>query len=153
LALIDTRAAADTDDARAVRMKAAEDVEREGPEPFIERQIPRLLGETTRRNRPDLVERTRRMMTKMTVHGIAAVQRGMAARPDSTPTLPTIAVPTLVVCGDEDALATPAEMLAMQHQIPGSTFYVIPQAGHYSVFERSEDATRILRQFFEALRS
>jgi 3-oxoadipate enol-lactonase len=145
LVLADTKAAADTEQARMTRLKAADDVEKHGPEKFIEALLPRLLGESTRAARPDKVDRAQQMMRKMTVQGIVAVQRGMAVRPDSTPTLATINVPTLLVFGEEDVLSTPAEGRAMQQQIAGSKMQIIPRAGHYALFEQPEDAVKILR--------
>ena len=56
LILCNTKAGADNDEARANRLQSAEDVEKRGVEPFIESMIPKLLGQTTRSNRPDLVE-------------------------------------------------------------------------------------------------
>lgn len=151
LILSDTKAAADSDEARVTRLKAADDVEKHGPERFIEAQIPRLLGETTRTTRPDKVDRAWSMMRKMTVKGIAAVQRGMAERPDSSATLATINVPTLFVFGAEDRLTTPAEAEAMHRSITGSKVQIIPRAGHYAVFEQAEDAVKILRPWLDSL--
>jgi 3-oxoadipate enol-lactonase len=107
LILCDTRASADNEQGRANRLKSADDVEQRGPISFIDSMIPKLLGESTRRTRPDLVESARKMMLQMSVAGIAAVQRGMAARPDSTATLASIKVPTLIVVGAEDVLTPP----------------------------------------------
>jgi 3-oxoadipate enol-lactonase len=151
LLLSDTRAAADTDEARANRLRAAEDVEKHGPEAFIEAQVPRLLGATTLVARPDLADRARQMMRKMTVQGIAAVQRGMAARPDSTATLSTIKVPTLLVFGEEDQLTTPAEGDAMARAVSNATLRVIPKGGHYAIFERQDDAVAIMRPWLDSL--
>jgi 3-oxoadipate enol-lactonase len=151
LVLADTRAAEDTEEARINRLRAADDVEKHGPEAFIEAQVQRLLGATTLTTRPDLVDRSRQMMRKSTAQGIAAVQRGMASRPDSTATLCTIGVPTLFVFGGEDQLTTPAEGAEMARSVPGSRLQVIPQAGHYAVFERHEDAVRILRSWLDSL--
>jgi 3-oxoadipate enol-lactonase len=151
LMLLDTRASADSDQGRAARLKSAEDVERQGPEPFIDGMIPKLIGETTRANRPDRVGAARAMMMKMSAAGIAAVQRGMAARPDSAPTLRTIDVPTLIVAGEEDNLTPVADAQMMQQQIPKSKLQVIPRAGHYAIFEQPEDVTRIIRQFLAEL--
>ncbi|MFB3917058.1 MAG: alpha/beta fold hydrolase [Terriglobales bacterium] len=151
LMLLDTRATADTEEGRAGRLKSAEDVEKQGPEPFIDGLIPKLIGKTTRTNRPDLVAAARAMMMKMAPAGIASVQRGMAARPDSTPTLRTIDVPVLLVTGEEDELTPVGDSQFMQQQIPNSKLQVIPRAGHYAIFEQHEDAARIMRQFLEAL--
>jgi len=151
LALCNTRAPADTQEGRAGRLKAAEDVEKHGPEPFIDSMIPRLLGETTRRNRPDLVQAAKGMMRKSSAAGIAAVQRGMAERPDSVPTLATIAVPTLIVAGEEDVLTPSADVEMMQNNIAGSRLRVLPRAGHYAVLEQAEAAAAVLRAFLDGL--
>ena len=151
LILCDTKAQADTDEARKNRLQSAEDVLQRGPEPFIESMIPKLLGKTTQSARPDLVEQARQMMKKMTAKGIAAVQKGMAARPDSVDTLKTIKVPTLIIVGEEDNLATVADAELMHKNIAGSQLRVIPKAGHYSPFERHEAVGHEIRRFLDLL--
>lgn len=153
LILANTRAAADTEEGRANRLKSAEDVEKHGPVPFIDSMVPKLIGETTRTTRPDLVERARKMMLKMTVSGIAAGQRGMAARPDSVPTLKTVNVPALILAGAEDTLIPIADAQLMQSSIAGSRLEVLPRAGHYAVFEQHELAARLIRSFLDGLKS
>lgn len=147
LILVDTKASPDTEDASKTRLAAAEDVLKRGTEPFIDSQLPKLLGETTRRNRPDQVEKAKKMMMQASAAGIAAVQRGMAERPDSIPTLQTINVPTLVLVGEEDLVTPLAEMDQIQRNIRGSQLKRIPQAGHYSPFERPDDVHRAMRDF------
>ena len=101
-AFIDTKAPADNAEVSAGRLRAARDVLERGPEAFIDSMIPKVIGSSTRRNRPDIASAARAMLLESSAAGIAAVQRGMAERPDSTPTLSTINVPALVVFGDED---------------------------------------------------
>ena len=151
LALCNTKASADTDDARRGRLQAAEDVLKRGVEPFVDANIPKLLGESTRVNRPDIVAAARAMMMTITPAGLAAVQRGMAERPDSIPTLRTIDVPTLVLTADQDMIPL-AEAQMMQQHIAKAELKVIPNAGHYAVFERPDEAARLLRQFLEKVR-
>jgi len=147
LGLWNTKAPADSADARAGRLQAANDVLERGTEPFFESMIPRLLGKSTPENRPDLVDGALRMMRKMSPVDVAQVQRGMAARPDSVETLKTINVPTLIVTGEEDIFTGIEEAQRMRQHISGSQLRVIPKAGHYSAWERPEDATRVLREF------
>src|SRR6266542_3855019 len=104
LILCNTEARADSPDARANRFRIADDVLQRGTEPFFESMVPKLIGETTRHSRPDLVEGALRMMRKMSAEDVAGVQRGMAERPDSVTTLKTIDVSTLIITGDEDVL-------------------------------------------------
>ncbi len=151
LILCNTKAGADNEEARANRMRSAEEVEKNGVEPFVQTMLPKLLAQTTRTNRPDLLERARTMMMKMTPAGIAAVQRGMAARPDSVPTLATIDVPTLLITGDEDTATGPVEAELMHRHLRGSEMKVVAKAGHYAVFEQHEEAARLVRTFLERI--
>lgn len=149
--LCNTKAPADGVEARGARLNAANDVLDRGTEPFFESMIPKLLSRTTRETRPDLVEGALRMMRKMSPEGVAQVQRGMAARPDSVETLKTINVPTLLVTGDEDLLTGVNEGELMRQHIQGSVLRVIPKVGHYAAWEQPGDAAKILRQFLEGL--
>ena len=151
LGLCNTKAPADNAEARAGRLQAANDVLERGTEPFFESMIPRLLGKTTRETRPDLVDGALRMMRQMSPADVAQVQRGMAERPDSVETLKTINVPTLLVTGDEDSLTGVNEAELMRQHIAGSQLKVIPKAGHYSPWERSDAASILLRQFLDGL--
>ncbi|MGA7292623.1 MAG: alpha/beta fold hydrolase [Terriglobales bacterium] len=152
LVLCDTRPQADTEEARANRLKAAATVLEQGTEPFIETNIPKLMGRTTLSTRPDLVEGARAMMQKMSAEDISLVQRGMAERPDSVADLKTINVPTLIAIGDEDVLSTVADGELMRQNISGSQLKVIPKAGHYAPWEQSEAVGIMLRQFLDDLR-
>jgi 3-oxoadipate enol-lactonase len=151
LGFFNTKAPADSSEARAGRLEAATDVLEHGTEPFFESMIPRLLGKSTRETRPDLVDGALRMMRKMPPEDVAQVQRGMAERPDSVRTLKTIHVPTLLVTGEEDILTGLNEAELMRQHISGSQLHVIPKAGHYSPWEQPEEAAQLLRRFLERL--
>src|SRR5215475_16011717 len=120
LVLANTKASQDTAEARAARLESAKAVLEHGTEPFFAGMLPKLLGETTLRARPDLADGAMRMMRKMSAEDVAWVQRGMADRPDSIPTLKTIGVPTLVITGEEDVLTGVSEAELMARQIAGS---------------------------------
>ncbi|MGA8619964.1 MAG: alpha/beta hydrolase [Candidatus Sulfotelmatobacter sp.] len=149
LGLCNTKAPADTAEARAGRLQAANDVMERGTEPFFETMIPRLLGKTTREARPDLVEGALRMMRKMSPEDVTQVQRGMADRPDSVETLKTINVPALLVTGGEDILTGVNEAELMRQHIPQSQLHVISKAGHYSPWEQQEEVGKLLRNFLD----
>jgi len=149
LVLSNTRAQADSDEARANRLKTADEVEKNGTAAFLDGMIPNLLGETTRRNRPDIVSRARAMMDAMSREGLAAVQRGMAARPDSVATLPTITVSTLIVRGQEDTLIPAQDAELMHNKISGSQLFAIPGSGHYTPMEKPEEFLKVVRPFLD----
>lgn len=150
LVLCNTKAGADTPEGRAGRLQAAEDVLLRGTEPFFEGMLQKVFGETARNARPDLIEGALRMMRKMSPEDVAGVQRGMAERPDSIPTAPTINVPTLLITGDEDALTGVPEAEVIKQSIRGSEMKVISKAGHYAAWEQPEEAGRLLRQFLDS---
>jgi pimeloyl-ACP methyl ester carboxylesterase len=151
LVLCNTKASADTPEARAGRLEAANDVMQRGTEPFFEGMLQKVLAETTRRSRPDLVEAAHRMMRKMSAEDVAGVQRGMAERPDSIATLKTINVPALLVTGDEDTMTGVPEAEVMKQNIPGAQMKVIEKAGHYSPWEQPQEVGRLLRQFLDSV--
>lgn len=69
------------------------------------------------------------------------------SRNDSVPTLPTITVPTLVLCGREDIL-TPLELHEeMAASIPDAALTVLEHCGHLSTLEQPEAVNRALRDW------
>ena len=152
LVLQDTRAGADTPEARSNRAALAARVLAEGASPAAEAFLPGLVGETTHRDRPGLVGSLRERIHATSPRGIASALHGLAARPDSRPTLASIGVPTLVVVGEEDVLTPPAESRAMAAAIAGSRLEVIPKAGHLSNLENPGAYDAALRSFLEGLR-
>lgn len=151
LVLCNTKAPADTPEARNERFKVADDVVRRGTEQFFEGFLPKVLGGTTRRWRPDLVEGALRMMRQMSAEDVAGTQLGLAHRPDSIPTLRTITVPTLLITGDEDTMTGLPEAELMKQNIPGAQLKVIAKAGHYAPWEQPVEVGRVLRQFLGSI--
>ncbi len=110
--------------------------------------IPKLL-----RPQPDpaAVKEVRALIAEGTPAGVAAAQRGMAARPDSTPTLAKIGCPTVIVVGEEDSLTPPADSEKMAAAIKGAKLVRIPRAGHLSCIESPEPFTKALSELFDGL--
>jgi pimeloyl-ACP methyl ester carboxylesterase len=146
LVLSNTRAVGETAESRANRLQIADQVQQEGTAAFIEDMLGKLLGSTTRSERPEVVAAARKMMQAMSAEDIAGVQRGMADRPDSIETLSTINVPTLVIAGEEDIPPLSAAEL-MHDRIAGSRLQVIAKAGHYAAMEQPEEYAALLGEF------
>lgn len=150
LVLANTRAGAETPEGRSNRHATAERILREGTGEFIQEMLPKLLSPVTLSNRPDLAERARRMMLKMSAQDIAAVQRGLAERPDSIATLKTIAVPTLIISAEDDSIPR-TEFELMREYIPNSRLHVLARAGHYAALEQPDEFADLLRGFLSGL--
>ena len=151
LVLLDTKATADGDQAREDRLKMAERVLTEGNEFVAEAMLPKLLGQTSREHRPDLVERVGALIREQAPEAIAGAQRGMAARSDTTDVLASIQVPTLVITGEEDAVTGPEVGRDLAAAIPGARFLLVEEAGHLSNLEQPEIVNEALLDFLAPL--
>lgn len=134
--LADTRASADTTEAAAKRGELIDVARREGMDAVADRQLPGLVGKSTREKQPELVDRIRSIMMQQRVDGVVGALEAMRGRPDSTDLLATIDVPTLVVVGEEDTVTPVKDARAMHQAITGSRLEIIPGAGHLSNLER-----------------
>jgi len=152
IVLADTRATADTQEARERRLKSAERAEREGTHAIADDMVPLLLGHTTLERRPWIVERVRSMIEANSASGIAAAQRGMTERRDSTYILPDIDFPTLIIVGSEDTLTPVSEAEGLRAGIRGAEMRIIDGAGHLSNMEQPESFNVALTDFIESLK-
>jgi pimeloyl-ACP methyl ester carboxylesterase len=147
LVLADTRSEADTPEGLAGRARMLQLVQDKGPSAVADEMIPKLLGETTRATRPAVVEQVRSLALASSAAAIEGAVRALMTRPDSTPLLSSIHVPTLIVVGDEDAVTPPAASEGMHRLIGGSELVRIPQAGHLSNLERPDMFNAALAAF------
>jgi 3-oxoadipate enol-lactonase len=151
LVLADTRAGADTDEARDKRRALVEVARTRGSGAVADGQITGMLGKTTRDKRPALIDELHRMMEAVPIEGIVGALEAMMARVDSTDTLATIDVPTLIVVGGEDVLTPPSEAEILHEAIRGSRLEVIEHAGHVSNMERPAAFNHVLSEFLASL--
>jgi 3-oxoadipate enol-lactonase len=151
LILCDTRAAADTAEAAAGRLKTAEKVEREGAQVVADAMLPKLFAARAATEQPQVVEATRQTMLATPPAGIAAALRGMAQRPDMTAELPRIDVPALVVVGAEDVISPLQEMHTMADAMPRARFVEVPGAGHMAPLEAPQAVNAAMSDFLRAL--
>jgi pimeloyl-ACP methyl ester carboxylesterase len=147
LLLADTKAEADTEEARANRERVARTVlEQSSVRLLVEEQLPEpLLGPTTARRSPELVAHVRKMVEEATPEGVAWLQRAMAARGDSFEVLRGVEVPALVVVGEEDKLTPPPLAERMAEELPQGELTVLPGAGHLSALEVPEAFNEAVR--------
>ncbi len=153
LVLADTRAGADSLEGRAGRKAMLTLLEREGPQGVARDMMPKLLGATTREQNADAEATVRRLIKRHSPHGIRDAILRMMERPDSTPLLPTITVPTLVLVGDEDVLTPPAESEAIASALPNASLVRIAGAGHLSNLERPQAFEASVDDFLAAIQT
>jgi pimeloyl-ACP methyl ester carboxylesterase len=133
------------------RKEMARRVADEGVGVLIELQMERLLARSTLERNDEVVEKVRAMILESNPNGVVAALGAMRERPDSTPLLGEIKVPTLVIGGEEDAISSPEVMGAMARKIPDSRHITLPRAGHLSNLEAPEGFNAALKEFLKEL--
>ena len=149
LALVDTRAAGDDDAGKSKRDEAIATVRARGAEPIAEAMLPRLLSPPSL-SHGDLAERVRRIILRQKPETISGDLSAMRDRPDARAALSGIAVPTLVLVGEADALTPPADSEAMAAAIPGARLVKVAGAGHLAPMEQPGAVAKALGDFFAA---
>lgn len=151
MVMCDTRAAADTPQTQETRFKMAENVEGWGAIHVARLMTGKLFGPDTFANASKLVEEVESVIGRTDPVAIAAAQRGMAHRDDSTPLLSTIDVPVLYLVGVDDVISTPTEMQSMADATPGAKFVQVPNSGHMSPMENPTAVNHAIKEFVESL--
>ncbi|MEO8591034.1 MAG: alpha/beta fold hydrolase [Flavobacteriales bacterium] len=152
LILSNTRATADSDEAREGREDTARKVMTEGVPLLARAMLPKMLSQERLSTQPGLSSSIKTMMAEQRPAGVVAALRGMAARPDRTPMLSTIRVPTLIITGSIDTVIPPSESEAMARAIPGSKLLVIPNVAHLSNVEAPDAFNSAVRVFMAELK-
>jgi pimeloyl-ACP methyl ester carboxylesterase len=78
------------------------------------------------------------MIDRSTADVFEGQLRALLARPDRSALLPQITVPTLVLCGHEDAWSTIDRHRVIARRIPGSVLVDIPDCGHLCTLEQPD---------------
>ncbi len=146
----DTRALADTDEARAGRLKMAENVAAWGSERVAEMMGPKLFSARAFEMKPQLMTELRSVVAKTPPAAIAAAQRGLAARPDMSAGLSKIQLATLVIVGEQDAISSAAEMSTIAAAIPHAQLVEIPHSGHMTTMENPTAVNEALLAFVKS---
>jgi pimeloyl-ACP methyl ester carboxylesterase len=85
-----------------------------------------------------------RMARAVGLEGFARQLELIISRPDSRPSLSAIAVPTLVLVGDADALTPVDRAQEIVGSISGSKLMVVPECGHLSTIEQPHEVSSAL---------
>lgn len=150
LILCDTKAAADSDAARAGRDALTARVNAQGARAVVDQMLSSMIGASTPARAPQVVASVRAMMERQPVAGIVGALSALRDRPDSAQTIASISVPTLVVVGEEDTITPIAEATTMIDLLPLATdaqLVRIAGAGHLPCLERPGAFNHAIAEF------
>jgi pimeloyl-ACP methyl ester carboxylesterase len=148
LILIDTKETADTPEAKKGRYDSIAKVKESGIRSIVDAMLPKMLTAQAPR---EMRDRVREIMSSSTPEGVIAALGAMATRPDSTPQLQEIAVPTLIVVGEEDPITPPADAERMAAAISGARLTRVAGAAHLSNYEKPVEVNRAIAAFVSTI--
>jgi len=150
LLLADTKATADSEDAKLARAANADRARKQGVSAMMEAMLPKLVG-------PRATEATKRSLRTMASEqppgSVVAALEAMRDRPDRTNELASIRVPTRVVVGADDAITPPTDAQAMVDRIAGAKLVQIPNAGHFANLDDATAFTDVVLELARAVSS
>ncbi|HEX2166558.1 MAG TPA: alpha/beta fold hydrolase [Longimicrobiales bacterium] len=152
LVLSDTRATPDSEQGKQGRLKNAKHVHAHGTAALIDALVPRLLDEHTRTNLPHIETELRTIMNEAPAPSVIAALLGMAQRPDSTPQLRSINVPTQLIVGANDQITPAGDARLLARAIPGSQIEIIDRSAHIPSLEQPAVFNRVMVAFLDRVR-
>jgi 3-oxoadipate enol-lactonase len=133
--LCDTRSEADSDEGKVKRFAGMVAVKKHGSAVFAEAFVKNIFAPDTFVTNPSAVELIREIIARTPPLSIAGTLLALAARTNTTTSLKSIAIPTLILVGEKDVTTPPADSRAMHERIAGSELHIVPHAAHMSNLE------------------
>ena len=148
LALLDTSMRADTPARAAERRALAEAARVPGRfHGFGDRLLATYLHPANLEN-ADIVRRIQEMARRLGPETF--LRQNAIERKDGEAVLRSVACPTLVLCGEGDALTPPSEHRAMARLVPRATLVVVARSGHMAPLENPGAVSDALRGWLAA---
>ena len=137
---------APTDPARP-NLRARANAARKGDmQPIADALLQASISSETRTKRPVAAAFVRESLMRQDPDGYARSCEALADMQAADTA--RIACPTLLVTGDEDAVAPPSSVRAMGDRIKGSRAEVLRGCGHWTPVEKPEECIAILNRFY-----
>jgi 3-oxoadipate enol-lactonase len=145
--LADTKAQKDTPEGLEGRRQMIELARTQGARAVADSMLPKLLGPSAVRRRPNLAATVRTMIEGASVPGIVGAIEAMMGRSDSRADLTHISCPTLVIVGEEDVPTPVSDAAEMQNHIARSRLVILPEAGRLSNLEAPDGFALAMSDF------
>ncbi len=146
---ISTRATADSEEGKKVRLQHMQTVIDEGMAGFAEHFIGSLFAPAYIDAHPLEIEATQKVVLSQVPDSIALLIDALRTREELTPRLGEIAVPCVVFGGTGDMLVPPAQMVALHEGLSDSVIELVEGAGHTTPLECADRVNFQLDQMMQ----
>jgi len=147
LILCDTRADADSNEAKDKRHAALQKIRKDGLSQFAKDFSQSVLSESTIKTNPNLQSSVEKMILGNNPESVMMTLGALASRRDSIPFLEAIDRPTLVIVGSDDRVTPPEVNESIAKKVKGAQFRIIDKAGHLSNLEQPASFNACLESF------
>lgn len=147
LVLSDTRSEADSNEGKVKRAESIRTILTDGVKTFADGFLKAVFAPESFSNKPETVELIRGVIEGTIPKALIGTLIALAARTDTTGSLPSISMPTLILVGEHDTLTPLTAAKSMKEKIPNAELVVIPRAAHLSNLENHQEFNRALKNF------
>ena len=130
LILSDTHAYADDNAAKLKRFDTIQSVLKNGKRAFSIGFVNKVFSQRSQAESPEAVNLIKSSIRRNVESSICATLLALASRTDTTASLSSITVPSLVIRGGEDSITSAEQASALAFGIPAATYLEIPDCGH-----------------------
>lgn len=152
LILANTKPASDNDEAKLKRAAAISSIDKDGAAPFVDNFFSAAFSESYRTKEAQKLEKMKTKILGFSPIGVKGGILAMISRTDTSQSLQSIDVPTLLITGDDDKIISPEIMKKMSNEIKNSTFVHLEKSGHMSMMENTHGFILALVGFLEKVR-
>ncbi len=149
LILCNTKSAPDTNTAKLNRANQIKLILAGKKSLFAEEMARNLFAPESLGKNRTIVDKITAIMKSTDDKALIGTLIALAARMDMTESLSKISVPTLIITGDKDKVATIADAEAMNSRIPNSKFVLVHGAGHLSNLENPDEFNSAVVSFLK----
>jgi len=151
LILCDTKSEADNDEGKIKRAAAINQINVEGVTAFVNNFVPNCFADETSKNMKEMYESVLYRARRSNPIGLKGALLAMVSRTDTTPFLPSISIPTLLMVGAQDNLTPPPVMRDVSKGIKNSEFGIVPRAGHMAPLENPGFVNDMMKGFLKRI--
>ena len=149
--LCDTSSSSDSDEKKIDRSDAIGRINAYGVRTFSKNFITRCYGETYKKQFKEDIKKRVAKSSSFNSIGVKGCILAMITRTDTTAYLSKMAIPALLLCGEQDTLSTPEKMQEMASKISKAQYVGIPESGHMSMIENPLEINRAIKDFLATL--
>lgn len=151
IVLVATFPRADTEEGKRRRLAMADRLAHEGMNGYANEILEKMVAPRNIAALPAVADHVLKMMRSAPPQGAAAALRGRAERPPYDDVLAALAVPALIVVGDEDAFTTRTDADRMHALLRRSELVWMEKVGHMPNLERDSEFSAAVSCFLNGL--